>query len=74
MHPELAGRAMLVSGHHGFTRLQGDRVIMDTSGGRVGDEWPVEAIILPARTVVGSKPAPAPRAAARNLARMRIPD
>ena len=74
MHPELAGRAMLVSGHHGFTRLQGDRVIMDTSGGRVGDEWPVEAIILPARTVVSSKPAPAPRAAARNLARMRIPD
>ena len=59
MHPELAGQAMLVSGHHGFSRQEGDRLIMDTSGGRAGAEWPIEAIVLPSQEVISSNGQPA---------------
>ena len=34
MPPELAGRALLISGHHGFDRVEADRIIIDASGGR----------------------------------------
>lgn len=54
MHPELFGRAVLISGHHGFTRLDGDRIILDASGGRPADGRPLEAILLPNRIVMGS--------------------
>ena len=33
MHPELRGLALLVSGHHGWLSVEGDRIICDTSGG-----------------------------------------
>lgn len=58
MHPELAGRALLVSGHHGFTKQSGDRLIVDTSGGRHGEDNPIEAVILPARKLVSSSSQP----------------
>ena len=32
MHPELAGQAILVSGHHGWLHIKGDRLICDSSG------------------------------------------
>ena len=54
MHPELEGTALLVSGHHGFTRQHADRLIVDTSGGRCGDEHPIEAVVLPSRRLVSS--------------------
>jgi hypothetical protein len=56
MHPELEGSALLVSGHHGFTAQSGDRLIIDTSGGKHGDHNPIEAIILPTRKLVSSTP------------------
>ena len=54
MHPELAGRALLLSGHHGFASLEGDRIILDASGGLPAAGRPIQACILPARTIVGS--------------------
>lgn len=54
MHPELEGKALLISGHHGFTSQQADRLIVDTSGGRCGDEHPIEAVVLPSRRLVSS--------------------
>jgi hypothetical protein len=44
MHPELEGRAVLVSGHHGWLSLEGDRLICDSSGGYA--HKPLEAIIF----------------------------
>jgi hypothetical protein len=58
MHPELVGRALLVSGHHGYTQQSGDRLIVDTSGGRYGDENPIEAVVLPCRRLVSSSSRP----------------
>ena len=52
MPEELAGRAVLVSGHHGYRSVDGDRVIMDGSGGR--PQRPLEAIVLPSKEVVSS--------------------
>lgn len=55
--PELQGRAMLVSGHHGFADLahgHADRIVCDRSGGTPKDDRPLEAVLLPDRTVVGS--------------------
>ena len=54
MHPELTGRALLISGHHGFDRMEVDRIIIDASGGRPATGRPIQAIILPERTVIGS--------------------
>ena len=54
MHPELKGKSLLISGHHGFTSQQGDRLIVDTSGGHPGDEYPIEAVVLPSRRLVSS--------------------
>ena len=56
MHPELAGRALLVSGHHGYTHQSGDRLIVDTSGGKYGK--PIEAVVLPCRELVSSSGRP----------------
>jgi hypothetical protein len=55
IHPQLAGRALLVSGHHGFSKLDDDRIILDASGGVPGPGRPIQAIVLPARTVIGSE-------------------
>ena len=55
--PELQGRAMLVSGHHGFADLahgHADRIVCDRSGGTPKEDRPLEAVLLPERTVVGS--------------------
>ena len=54
MHPELEGKAILVSGHHGFTQQCANRLIIDTSGGKYGDHNPIEAVILPSRRLVSS--------------------
>ena len=61
MHPELEGKAILVSGHHGTTYQRGDRLIVDTSGGKYGDHNPIEAVILPSRKLVSSTPNDASR-------------
>ena len=54
-HPELANiGALLVSGHHGFASLQGDRLILDASGGRPAAGRPIQAVILPERAIIGS--------------------
>ena len=62
MPPELEGRAVLVSGHHGMSFVEGDRIILDRCGGQpkaFAAPWdaacfhPLEALILPERTVVG---------------------
>jgi len=55
MPDELAGKALLVSGHHGFVDLahgHPDRVIVDRSGGVPGR--PLEAVVLPERATVSS--------------------
>lgn len=44
MHPDLAGKAVLISGHHGWQSVQGDRIICDASGGKT--DKPLEAIVL----------------------------
>ena len=52
---ELQGKAILVSGHHGFADLSHghpDRIVMDRSGGVPGR--PLEAVLLPERTIIGS--------------------
>eukprot|EP00747_Dinoflagellata_sp_TGD_P210216 gnl/TRDRNA2_/TRDRNA2_83515_c0_seq2.p1 gnl/TRDRNA2_/TRDRNA2_83515_c0~~gnl/TRDRNA2_/TRDRNA2_83515_c0_seq2.p1 ORF type:complete len:331 (+),score=40.63 gnl/TRDRNA2_/TRDRNA2_83515_c0_seq2:288-1280(+) len=54
MPRELRGRALLVSGHHGFTRISSDgRIICDTCGGN--DRLPLEAVILPAAERIKSE-------------------
>lgn len=68
MPPELYGKALLISGHHGFADLahgHPDRIVMDRNGGRPGR--PLEAVVLPERIVVSSDgtvtaaPPPEPR-------------
>lgn len=73
MHPELKDKkdTLLVSGHHGVSFAEGDRIILDRAGGfpeamclcvpehfapasdKLQVRHPMEAIILPERTVVG---------------------
>ena len=53
-HADLAGKALVVSGHHGCTDVGKDRIIVDTSGGQMAPMPALEAIILPARTRVSS--------------------
>lgn len=62
MHEELQGRAILVSGHHGFFHMEGDRIICDKSGGHAGPRRPLEAIILPERKIIGHCEPPKPPA------------
>ena len=52
MHPELHG-TLLISGHHGISYREGRRIVLDRSGGKVADDVPLEALILPRGTVVG---------------------
>jgi hypothetical protein len=56
MHPGLAGRAVLVSGHHGYTTANADRsrIICDTSGGMPSEGSPIHAVLLPDNVLVGS--------------------
>ena len=73
MHPELKDKkdTLLVSGHHGVSFAEGDRIILDRAGGmpeamcptapehfapasdKLQVRHPMEAIVLPERTVVG---------------------
>ena len=53
MHPELQGRALLVSGHHGSTTIKDDRCIVDTCGGH--SQRNLEGLILPEKELIGSK-------------------
>jgi len=46
--------AVLVSGHHGKRVISGNRIIMDLGGGRPTAQEPLQAIILPEHTIVGS--------------------
>lgn len=55
MHPDLEGKAVLVSGHHGVFHIAGDRIINDLSGGCPGPVTPLTAILLPSRKVLTSK-------------------
>jgi len=34
MHPDLLDKSFLVSGHHAFVDISGDRIIIDNTGGR----------------------------------------
>ena len=61
MHPELQGKALLVSGHHGSTRIKEDRCIVDTCAGR--NQLDLEGLILPEKELISSKEL---TAAARN--------
>ena len=52
---ELCGRSLLVSGHHGFCDLShgcSERIVMDRGGGV--PSHPLDAVVLPERTVVSS--------------------
>lgn len=52
MHPELIGIAVLVSGHHGkFYQLE-DRYIIDASGGRPAANRPIQALVLPQKSII----------------------
>ena len=51
MHPELEGKAILVSGHHSTYYNQGDRYIIDASGGTPSANGPLQALVLPERTI-----------------------
>ena len=51
MHPELEGKAILVSGHHSTFYNSGDRYIIDASGGTPSAAKPLQALILPERTI-----------------------
>jgi hypothetical protein len=51
MHPELQGKPLLVSGHHGMFCENEERIINDRNGGRSV----VEAFLLPERTVVSGQ-------------------
>lgn len=56
MHPDLVGKAIVVSGHHGTMDVnRGDRIIMDLSGGTPSEDRPLACIVLSAteRFVVG---------------------
>ena len=54
-HPDLKGKALIISGHHGFTDLSSpDRVILDASGGRPSKLRPLQALVLPERKIVDS--------------------
>ena len=55
-HPDLEGKVIQVSGHHGFRDQSGGefRVIMDHSAGKPHPDQPLEAIVFPERTIVGS--------------------
>ena len=51
MHPELDGKAILVSGHHGMNYNLGDRFIIDASGGNPSADAPLQALVLPDRNI-----------------------
>jgi len=50
----LIGKAILVSGHHGtfIHEKYNDRFIIDASGGNPSLDSPIQALILPDRTIV----------------------
>ncbi len=52
MHPELTGKAILVSGHHGKSHQCDDRYIIDASGGRPSASRPIQALVLPERSII----------------------
>ena len=52
MHPDLEGKAVLVSGHHGYNAISGDRIVLDLSGGVPSLQRPLQAIVLPERTIL----------------------
>ena len=58
MHADLEGRAILVSGHHGYLHEDGDRYIIDLSGGIPTKDRPLCALILPDRKIIGSSDVP----------------
>ena len=52
MHPELDGKAILVSGHHSMYYNLGDRYIIDASGGTPSATRPLQALVLPERIII----------------------
>ena len=58
MPKELEGHGVLVSGHHGMSFVEGDRIVLDRCGGKPEAFsapfcHPLEAVILPERLVLG---------------------
>lgn len=51
---DLRGKAVLMSGHHGICKIEGDRIIIDASGGRPRPGHPIQAVIFPERILMGS--------------------
>ena len=51
MHPDLDGKAILVSGHHSMYYNLGDRYIIDASGGTPSTNKPLQALVLPDRSI-----------------------
>ena len=43
---------MIVSGHHGCEMLSAGRIIIDKSGGNPTCDSPLQAMVLPQRTIV----------------------
>ena len=41
MHPDLESTSILVSGHHAFVSIKGDRIIMDNTGGVPTESRPI---------------------------------
>jgi len=58
--PPSLQETLLVSGHHGFTRTTGNRVILDTKGGMHG---PLEALVYPECATVASSSMSSPNSA-----------
>ena len=53
-HPDLLNSStLLCSGHHGIAYQEDNRIVLDRSGGKIDKSQPLEAMILPSRTVVG---------------------
>ena len=50
VHPELPENVLAVSGHHGFVKLEKNRIIVDGCAGH--EDRPLTAVVLPERAVV----------------------
>jgi hypothetical protein len=49
-HPELPENVLVVSGHHGFVKLDKNRIIVDGCAGH--EDRPLTAVVLPERALV----------------------
>lgn len=52
MPESLIDSAVLVSGHHGMTRVTDPRFIVDASGGNPSEHRPIQALVLPDKVII----------------------